>query len=213
MRTHEILKLGISISISFYSASSVDVSIGRRRNRRAIHHSRGISESTTESNRGYKHATRRSLGVGLENLKYGKSVKQHYVVEERGGGKGKGGYSADSSKGKGKGYTQHYVVEKRGTDSSRGKGKGYTPSRERGKGKGHYDSDSIDISPSPSPTKSPKSSKPKYEKKKHVKSKREKHAKLRKSDKASPTFQPVFYPTSLPESQGTFSTESISLSI
>ena len=89
MRTHEILKLGISISISFYSASSVDVSIGRRRNRRAIHHSRGISESTTESNRGYKHATRRSLGVGLENLKYGKSVKQHYVVEERGGGKGK----------------------------------------------------------------------------------------------------------------------------
>jgi len=190
MRTRSILRIGITVSVSIFSASSVEVAIGRRRNRRVLRHSSALPEhSNRRSNREYVDGIPRYLGVGLNNLKYGEIRGQHHADEARGKSKGKGKYYSDDF---------------------RGKGKGYSPSHGKGSGKGDNNSGSIDTEdtsrlsptdpPFSTPTISTKSSKPTNQKKEYVDSKRGKQSKLMKSEKASPTFKPILHPTRLPSS-------------
>jgi hypothetical protein len=192
MRTRSILRIAIGISVSIYSTSSVEVAIGRRRSRRVIRHGSALPEpSNKHSNGEYAHEIPRSLGVGLDNLKYGSKGGQYHIEETRG----------KSGKGNGKG--NYY------SDDFRGKGKGYVPSDGKGSGKGYNDSGSIDSEdiprpsptkpPFPTPTMSPKSGKPTN----HVSSK---GGKQTKSEKASPTYKPISQPTRLPTSNSKFTT-------
>jgi len=181
MRTRSILRIGIAVSVSIYSASSVEVALGRRRDRRTVRHRSALPEpKKRRSNGEYVNKMQRSLGAGLDNLKYGEIRGQHHIEETRGKskGKGKGTYYSDNFKGKGKGYNNSISI------------------------------DSEDISRRPlteppfqTPTISTKSSKPTNPKKEHVNSKKSKQTKLEKSEKSSPTHTQVLQPTRPPASE------------
>jgi hypothetical protein len=186
MRIRSVVRIGTTILVLIYSASSVEVAVGRRR-RNTIWHGSGPAEPRIKHSDGlYEHEIHRYLGVGLDDLKYGNTGVQHYTKEDKGG-------KSEKAKGKGKGY--YYA------DDYRGKGKGYAPSNGKGKGKGYNSFDSID---SEDLTISSKSSKSLNEKKEHLYSKKEKQTKLQKSDKASPTHKPISKPTRIPMNDSKF---------
>jgi len=194
------MRIGVAVSVSIYFASLVEVVAGRRRNQRVIRHGSTLPKPTNRRlNKEYVDDIPRSLGIGLIDLKYGDGGGQHHSNGGKGRNQGKGQYYSDDSRGKSQGKEQ----------KGQGSGKGYDYSD---------NTDSEDIShPSPTdpsyliPTMSPKSVKstnPKkeiMEKKKHKNSKSDKHPKLKKTEKASPTYKPVFQPTRQPSTDSKFS--------
>ena len=67
------------MSATIYCASSVEVSVGRGRNRGEIRHGAALlpEQSNSHSDGAYVHHSR-SLGVGLDNLKYGNTKGQYH---------------------------------------------------------------------------------------------------------------------------------------
>lgn len=195
MRTRSILRIGVAVSVTIYSTSSVEVAVGRRRSRRVIRQGSSLPEpSDWRSDEQLKLGIPRSLGAGLETLKYGNSKGQHHI-----------GYSGGKSK-KGKGEGSYYSND--------------FPSDGKGSGKGYNNVNSgfsDDMArPSPTkppistPTKSPKSKRPTNQKKKHENSKSSKQ-KLKKSEKDSPKSRPIFQPTMVPTTASKFTSKKFSI--
>lgn len=170
MRTRYILRIGLAVSASIYSVSSVSVAVGKRRNRGEFRHNSEPLESSNNGSSGDHEIYPRSLGIGLDNLKYGTAKVQHH--------------KGSKSKGKGSGEEKYSVNE-----ASEGVGKGA--------GKGHSGSKDTNHR-SKSSGLSTKSTKPKYPRKKYKSAKGPNQTKLTKSEKGSPTPRPNFQPTSQP---------------
>lgn len=167
MRARSIFRIGVAVSATIYSVSSVNAAMGRRRNRGLLRDNNAIPESSNISSDGEHGTHTRSLGVGLDSLKYETKKVQHYK-ESKSKGKAQGGgkYSATASREVGKGA-----------------GKGYGPK------------DTDHQSQTKSSGLSTKSTKPKYERKEYKSAKGRNETKLTKSEKGSPTFQPTSQPT------------------
>ena len=187
MRTRSILRIGITVSATIYCASSVEVAVGRGRNRGEIRHGAALPE---HSDGAYVHHSR-SLGVGLDNLKYENTKGQHHK-DSKAKEKGKGGenYHSDDSTVRGEGYV---------TSHGKGSGKGYVNA-------GSMDSEDVHH-PTPAkpsfsaPTVAPGDRMPTH-KRKYKSSKKSNQSKLQKSDEGSRTYQPVSQPTRLPTTNG-----------
>jgi len=160
----------VAVSVSIYFASLVEVVVGRR-SRRILRHGNTLPETANRRlNEEYVDTISRSLGVGLSDLKYGTGGGQQHSSSK---------FKVSKSQGKGQ-YN---------SDNGRGKGKGKENS---GKGFDYSDSRYSDDMSRPSPTEPRKEI---TEKKKQKNSKRDKHLKLKKSEKASPTYKPIDQPT------------------
>lgn len=191
MRTRSILRIGITVSATIYCASSVEVAVGRGRNRGEIRNGAALPEQSNRHSDGAKVNHSRSLGVGLDNLKYGNTKGQHHK-DSKAKEKGKGGGNSDSG-------------------GSTVRGEGYPTSHGKGSGKGYVDADSMDSEdvrhPAPAkpsfsaPTIAPGDRKPTPQRK-YKSSKKSDQSKLQKSDKGSRTYQPVSQPTRLPTTNG-----------
>mmetsp|Transcript_17696 Transcript_17696/g.40825 ORF Transcript_17696/g.40825 Transcript_17696/m.40825 type:complete len:467 (+) Transcript_17696:32-1432(+) len=195
MRTRSVCKAGIIVLISIYSASSVKIAVSGRRNHKLIRHSDEHQEEDFRSSRDYNRKISRSLGVGMDNLRY-ENTRGQYHIETRGKdnkGKGKGINYSDNLIGKGKGASPSY-------------GKGIVSSYGKGSGKGSVTTGNLESEDIPylSSTEPPSSiptflekNKAKNQKKEHGDSKKGKHSKLRKSDKEL-SFHPNPQPTRIP---------------
>jgi len=186
MRSCSILRIGLIVSATLYCASSVEIVVRGGRNRgEQLRHGTTLPEASRSRSDGAHVHPSRSLGVGLDNLKYGNTKGQHHK----------------DSKAKGKVGGNIYATESTNTEDS-------VPSRGKGSGKGYVSSGSIDSDdihhPAPTktsfipPTMYPGSKKPTHPRKKDKSSKNSTQTKLHKSDKGSPTSQPAFQPTRPP---------------
>ena len=213
MRTCGISKIGITVLISIYSASLVEVaSAGRRRNRKLIRNVGELQEENYISSREHDHRISRNLGVGLDNLKYESSESRYHIQTTRGKdnkGQGKGTNYSDNLMGKGKGSSPNYG---KGSVSSYGKGNASSYGKGNGKGSssiGTMESEdtpyfSATESPSSIPTTLLENNIPTNQKKEHWNSKKGKHSKLRKSDKGLSTYHPIPHPTRTPTADRKF---------
>lgn len=193
MRARSVLRIGLIGSTTLYYASSVEVAVrgGRNRGERIRCGATTLPESSRiRSDKAYEPPSR-SLGVGLDNLKYGNAKGQHHKDSK--------------AKENGKGGENFYVHESTISED-------YVPSRGKGSGKGYVSGGTIDSEdiqhPAPTkapftpPTSSPGSRKPTPPRKKDKSTKNRNQTKLHKSEKGSPIFQPVFQPTMPPTLNG-----------
>lgn len=173
MRTRSILRIGLALSASIYSVSSVSVAVGKR-NRGVFRDNSELPESSNNGSSEDHENHPRSLGVGLDNLKYGTAKVQHHK----------------DSKSKGKGE-ERYSVNESSEGVAKGAGKGYGSSKDT-----EHRSKSSGLST--------KSTKPKNQKKEYKSAKGPNQSKLTKSEKGSPTPRPNFQPTSQPTNKRKF---------